>query len=57
MRREEAEMIKEIVLTILVAFSLFDILLIMGCAKLEKKQDEYEAYERWKESKKNERSD
>lgn len=50
-------MIKAIVLTILVAFSLFDILLIMGCAKLEKKQDEYEAYERWKESKKNERSD
>lgn len=48
-------MIKAIVLTILVVFGLFDILLIAGCLRLEKKQDEYEAYERWKESKKNER--
>lgn len=46
-------MIKGIVLTILVVFGLFDILLIMGCAKLEKKQDEYEAYERWKEEQRN----
>ena len=42
-------MIKAIVLTIIVVFGLFDILLIMGCLRLEKKQDEYEAYERWKE--------
>ena len=38
-------MIKAIVLTILVVFGLFDILLIMGCAKLEKKQDEKEEQE------------
>lgn len=35
-------MIKAIVLTMLVVFGLFDILLIMGCAKLEKKQEEQE---------------
>lgn len=39
-------MIKEIVLTILVVFGFFDILLIVGCLRLEKKQDEHEAYER-----------
>lgn len=33
-------MIKEIVLTILVVFGFFDILLIVGCLRLEKKQDE-----------------
>lgn len=48
-------MIKAIVLTILVVFGLFDILLIVGCLRLEKELDEYEAYERWKESRKNER--
>lgn len=48
-------MIKGIVLTILVVVGIFDILLIMGCAKLEREQEEYEAYERWKESKKHER--
>ena len=42
-------MIKAIVLTILVVFGLFDILLIVGCLRLEQKQDEYEVYERWKE--------
>ena len=45
-------MIKAIVLTILVVFGLFDILLIVGCLRLEKELDEYEAYERWKESRK-----
>lgn len=35
-------MIKAIVLTILVVFGLFDILLIVGCLRLEKKQDEME---------------
>lgn len=49
-------MIKAIVLTILVVFGLFDILLIVGCLRLEKKQDEYEAYERWKEEQKNDSS-
>ena len=44
-------MIKEIVLTIFALLGIFDILLIMGCAKLEKEIDEYEAYERWKASK------
>ena len=39
---------------IFIAFGIFDILLIMGCLRLEKKQDEYEAYERWKESRKDE---
>lgn len=47
-------MVKAIVLTIIVVFGLFDILLIMGCLRLEKKQDEYEAYERWKEEQKHE---
>lgn len=46
-------MIKAIVLTILVVFGLFDILLIVGCLRLEKKQDEYEAYERWRERQRN----
>lgn len=45
-------MIKAIVLTIIVVFGLFDILLMVGCLRLEKKQDEYEAYERWKEEQK-----
>lgn len=44
-------MIKWIVITIFVLIGIFDILLIMGCAKLEREQEEYEAYERWKASK------
>lgn len=44
-------MIKAIALTILVVFGLFDILLIMGCLRLEKKQEEQE---RRKERKKHE---
>ncbi len=39
-------MIKAIVLTILVVFGLFDILLIVGCLRLEKKQDEKEEQEK-----------
>lgn len=44
-------MIKWIVITIFVLIGIFDILLIMGCAKLERELGEYEAYERWKERK------
>lgn len=44
-------MIKGIILTIFALLGIFDILLIVGCLRLEKELDEYEAYERWKERK------
>lgn len=47
-------MIKWIIIGIVAIIGLFDILLIMGCAKLERKQEEYETYERRKEEQKNE---
>ena len=48
-------MIKGIVLTIIVLMGIFDYALIVASSTADK--DAHEAYERWKESKKNERSD
>lgn len=49
-------MIKGIVITILVMIGLIDYALVVACSRLEDKES-YEAYERWKESRKDERSD
>ena len=43
-------MIKAIVLTILVVFGFFDILLIAGCLRLEKKHDAHEKEEQEKQN-------
>ena len=47
-------MIKGILLTIIVLIGLIDYALVVACSRLEDKES-YEAYERWKESKKHER--
>lgn len=49
-------MIKGIVITIIVMIGLIDYALVVACSRLEDKES-YEAYERWKESRKNGRSD
>lgn len=44
-------MIKGILLTIIVLIGLMDYALVVACSRLEDKES-YEAYERWKESRK-----
>lgn len=46
-------MIKGIVLTIIVLIGLMDYALVVACSRLEDKES-YEAYERWKEERRNE---
>ena len=49
-------MIKGIVITIIVLIGLMDYALVVACSRLEDRES-YEAYERWKEERKNGRSD
>jgi len=49
-------MIKWIVITLILLIGLLDYALVVACSRLEDKET-YEAYERWKEERKNERKD